>query len=345
MKKTLGEIARFIKGEIVGDANLVITGVCGIKEAQEGDIAFVANQKYFPLTAQTRASAIITPKDMKVAGKSVILADNPSLAFTNVISLFMQEQVKPLKGIHKTAVIADDAVIEKDVSIGPYAVIDSKARVGANTTIYSGCFIGQRTTIGQDCLIYPNVTIRERAAIGNHVVIHSGAVIGADGFGFVNVDGVQEKIPQVGTVVIEDHVEIGANVTIDRARFDKTFIGRGTKIDNLVQIAHNVSIGRNCIIVSQVGISGSVTIGDGVILAGQVGVAGHLTIGEGAIVTAKSGVSKSIPAKTIVWGIPAKPHHHAKRANAAFQRLPEYVKIISELKRRVEELESRLKKN
>ena len=343
MKKTLGEIARFIKGEIVGDANLVITGICGIKEAQEGDITFAANQKYFPLTAQTKASAIITPKDMRVVGKSVILTDNPSLAFANVISLFMEEHIKPAQGIHKTAIVAEDAVIGKNVSIGPYTVIDAKAQIGEDTIIHSGCFVGQRTTIGRGCLIYPNVTIRERVAIGNQVVMHSGAVIGADGFGFVNVDGVQEKIPQVGTVVIEDNVEIGANVTIDRARFDKTFIGQGTKIDNLVQIAHNVSIGKNCIIVSQVGISGSVTIGDGVILAGQVGIAGHLTIGEGAIVAAKSGVSKSIPAKTIVWGIPAKPQAQAKRANAAFQRLPEYQKVIQELKKRVKELESSLK--
>ncbi|OGX27237.1 MAG: UDP-3-O-(3-hydroxymyristoyl)glucosamine N-acyltransferase [Omnitrophica WOR_2 bacterium RIFCSPHIGHO2_02_FULL_48_11] len=345
MKKTLGEIAKYVKGELVGDADLVITGICGIKEAREGDITFVANQKYFSLTTKTQASAIITPKNMSVAGKSVIRTDNPSLAFANMMALFLEDQVKPPQGIHKTAVIADDAVIGENVSIGPYTVIDAKARIGDDTILYGGCFVGQNTVIGRGCLIYPHVTIRERLSIGNQVIIHSGAVIGSDGFGFVSIDGIQEKIPQVGTVVIEDRVEIGANVTIDRARFDKTFIGQGTKIDNLVQIAHNVSIGKNCIIISQVGISGSVTIGDGVVLAGQAGIAGHLTIGEGAVVPAKSGVSKSIPPNTIVWGIPAKPHAHAKRANAAFQRLPEYVKIIHELKKRVAELESRLPGN
>ena len=344
MQRTLGEIAKFVHGELVGDAGLVIKGICGIKEAEEGDITFIANQKYFSLAQSTKASAIITPLEVSVPGKSVIRTSNPSLAFASTMSLFLQESIAPLKGIHPSAVIAKEAKLGKNVSIGPFAVIEANAEIGEGTTIHSGCYIGQHTKIGKNCLIYSNVCIRERVTIGSRVVIHSGTVIGSDGFGFVSIDGVHEKIPQVGVVEIEDNVEIGANVTIDRARFDKTFIGQGTKIDNLVQIAHNVHIGRNCIIVSQVGISGSVIIEDGVVLAGQVGIAGHLTIGEGAVVTAKSGVSKSIPPKTIVWGIPAKPHIHAKRVNAALQRLPEYAKLINELKKKVEELESKLKK-
>ena len=342
MQKTLGEIAKHVGGELVGGAGVIITGVCGIKEAQEGDITFVANQKYFSLIKTTKASAIIAPLDVPISGKAVIRTMNPSLAFAQTLNLFLEDEFKPLRGIHPTAIISKEAIIGKDVSIGPFTVIEADAAIGDNATITSGCFIGQHTKIGRGCLIYPNVIIREKVTIGNRVIIHSGTVIGSDGFGFVSLNGVHEKIPQVGVVIIEDNVEIGANVTIDRARFDKTFIGQGTKIDNLVQIAHNVHIGRNCLIVSQVGISGSVVIEDGVVLAGQVGVAGHLTIGEGSVVTAKSGVSKSIPPNTIVWGIPAKPHLHAKRVNAAMQKLPDYVKTIHELKKRIEELEARL---
>lgn len=342
MRKTLGEIAKHVGGELIGRPDLIITGVCGIKEAQEGEITFVANNKYFSLIKATKASAILAPLDVPVSGKAVIRSKNPSLAFAQTMALFMENEFKPLKGIHPTAVISKEAVIGKNVNIGPYAVIEANAEIGDNSTIHSGCYIGQRTTLGKECLIYSNVVIREKVTIGNRVIIHSGTVVGSDGFGFVSLNGVHEKLPQIGVVIIEDNVEIGANVTIDRARFDKTFIGQGTKIDNLVQIAHNVHVGRNCIIVSQVGISGSVVIEDNVVLAGQVGIAGHLTIGEGSVVTAKSGVSKSIPPKTMVWGIPAKPHLHAKRVNAAMQKLPDYVKTIAELKQRIQELEKKV---
>ena len=342
MHKTLKEIAKIVNGEIVGDKDLVVTGICGIKEAQKGDLTFVANSKYFPLAEKTKASAILAPREMSVAGKSLIRVDNPSLAFVNVVSLFVEDQAKPALGVHKTAIIAEDAILGKNISIGPYVVIENKAVIGDNTVIGSNCFIGQGTKIGQNCQIYPNVTIRERITIGQRVIIHSGTVIGSDGFGFVNVKGVHHKIPQVGTVVVEDDVEIGANVTIDRARFDKTVIGRGTKIDNLVQIAHNVSIGQNCLLVAQVGISGSVTIGDNVILAGQSGAVGHVTIGQGSVVTAQTGVTKSIPPNSTVFGMPARPMAQAKRVHASLQRLPEYVKTINELKARVEALESQL---
>src|SRR3989338_4087170 len=341
MQKTLGEIAKHVGGELVGEAGIIITGVCGIKEAQEGDITFVANNKYFSLIQTTKASAIIAPLDVPVSGKAVIRVANLSWSFAQTLALFMENKFNPLKVIHPTAIIAKEAALGKNVSVGPYAVIEANAAIGDNSAIYSGCYIGQGTKIGQGCVIYPNVIICERVTIGNRVIIHSGTVIGSDGFGFVSLNGVHEKITQVGVVIIEDNVEIGANVTIDRARFDKTLIGQGTKIDNLVQIAHNVHIGKNCIIVSQVGISGSVVIEDNVVLAGQVGVAGHLTIGEGSVVTAKSGVSKSIQPKTMVWGIPAKPHLHAKRVNAAMQKLPDYVRTIQELKKRIGELEKK----
>ncbi len=344
MQKTVGEIAKLIHGEVLGDANIVIKGVCGIKEAKAGDITFLANLKYASLLEKTKASAVIVPKNITVEGKSAICVDNPSIAFSKTVSLFLEQEIKPFRGVHPTVIIGQDTVIGKDVSIGPYTVIESKAILGDRTTIYSHCYVGQQTAIGDDCLIYPNVSIREKIFIGHRVIVHSGTVIGSDGFGFVNVDGIHKKIPQIGIVVIEDDVEIGANVTIDRARFEKTFIGRGTKIDNLVQIAHNVIIGENCIIVSQSGISGSVTIEKGAILAGQAGIAGHLTIGEGAVVASKSGVSSSVPPHTIVFGYPARPHMEAKRINASLTRLPEYIKVINDLKKRVEALESKLKK-
>ncbi len=343
MKKTLAQIAQIVKGEVVGDEGVVITGLSGVQEAQEGQLTFVANSKYTPLAQTTKASAIIVSRDMNIPGKSVIRTDNPSLAFAKIASLMLEEGVYRPKGIHPTALIAPDAVLGKDVAVGPYTVIESKAKVADGTVIYSGCYVGHHTTIGNNCLIYPNVTIRERLTIGDRVIIHSGTVLGSDGFGFVEVDDVHEKIPQVGTVIVEDDVEIGANVAIDRARFDKTLIGKGTKIDNLVQVAHNVVMGEHCIIVSQAGISGSVKIGKGAILAGQAGIAGHLTIGEGAIVSAQSGVTKSVAPHTQVSGYPSRPHDEAKRVNACVQRLPRYVKAIQELEKKVEELEKKLK--
>jgi len=344
MRKTLAEIAEIINGEVVGDKNLIITGLSGIKEAQKGTLTFVANSKYYTLVEKTKASAIIAPRDMSVPEKSIIRTNDPSLAFAQIASYTMEDEFHPVEGIHSKAVIADDATIGEDVCIGAGAIIESKTKIGNNTTVYGGTYIGHQTTIGADCLIYPNVTIRERISIGNRVTIHSGTVVGSDGFGFADVEGVHQKIPQIGTVVIEDDVDIGANVTIDRARFDKTVIGKGTKIDNLVQIAHNVHIGENCIIVSQVGISGSSILGNNVILAGQAGVTGHLTIGEGSIVASKCGVTKSIPANSKVSGFPSRPHDLVKKIFGYSQRLPLYVAAIKELQKRVEELEKKLKK-
>lgn len=343
MRKTLKEIADLVGGNLEGDENLIIYGISGIKEATQGEISFLANPRYFPLLEKTNASAIIVPFEIGKTQRNIIRCENPSLAFSKLISEVFASQVHSLKGIHPTAIISDDAKIGNNVSIGPYAVVEGKAQIGDNTVIHSGCFIGRETVIGCDCLFYPNITVRERVIIGENVIVHSGSVIGSDGFGFAQVDGMHQKIPQIGTVVIENNVEIGANVTIDRARFEKTIIGEGTKIDNLVQIAHNVIIGKHCIIVSQAGISGSTELKDRVILAGQAGIAGHLTIGEGSVVTAKSGVPKSIPPHTVVFGYPAKPQETALRINAIVQRLPLYVKTIKELERKIEQMEIQLK--
>jgi len=343
MRKTIAEIAKLVNGEIVGNPDVVITGICGIKEAKEGDLTFVANPKYLSLMENTQASAIITSREIKVAPKPIIRTDNPSLAFAKMVSFIFPEDSIPFKGVHKTAIIGKDVKLGKDAAIGPYVIIDDNAVIGDKTVIYGGCYIGHHSTIGSESLIYPNVSIREKITIGNRVIIHSGTVIGSDGFGFATIKGLHHKIPQIGTVIIEDDVEIGANVTIDRARFDKTIIGKGTKIDNLVQIAHNVIVGENSIIVAQAGISGSTVIGKNVMLAGQAGLVGHISIGDGAIVAAQAGVTKSIPANTKVSGYPAKPHDIAKVVNACLQRLPQLVEKVKELQKKIEELENKLK--
>ncbi len=340
------EVAKLVSGKVIGDENVEVSGISGIKEATEGDVTFLANEKYIHLLETTKASVIITSPDMKLPqiNKTLILTENPSLAFARLVEHWFPQEVDHPKGIHPTAIIGENVQLGENVAIGAYVVIEKNVKIGGNTIIYAGSYIGHDTKIGDDCLIYPNVSIRERIIIGNRVIIHSGTVIGSDGFGFATVKGVHHRIPQIGTVVIEDDVEIGANVTIDRARFDKTVIGRGTKIDNLVQIAHNVIIGENAIIVAQSGISGSTVIGNGVILAGQTGVVGHISIGDGAVVGAQSGVTKSVPPGAVVLGSPARPISVTKRILACIPSLPDLKRTIEKLIRRVDALEKELAK-
>jgi UDP-3-O-[3-hydroxymyristoyl] glucosamine N-acyltransferase len=339
MKVTLEAVARAIDGTVVGDGSVEITGVAGIREAREGELTFLANPRYEPYLEQTQASAVIVSENHRNIGKPLIQNSNPYLAFLKAVRLFAGEAERPCAGVHPTAVVAEDAFVAKDASIGPHVVIEREAVVGPRTIVHAGCYLGARARLGADALLYPNVTVREECELGDRVIVHSGTVIGSDGFGFVRDGDVYRKLPQVGNVVIGEDVEIGANVTIDRATTGTTRIGAGSKIDNLVQIAHNVQIGRNCIIVAQVGISGSTELGNHVTLGGQVGIVGHIEIGDGASVGAQSGVSKSVKAGERMFGTPAMPLRQAKRIEASIRNLPELIQTVRALKRRVDELE------
>jgi UDP-3-O-[3-hydroxymyristoyl] glucosamine N-acyltransferase len=266
---------------------------------------------------------------------------NPSLGFARALAL-LHPPDSPASGIHPSAVISPDATVDSTASIGPLCVVDAGAQVGSGTSLLAQVHVGRDVRIGSDCRLFPQVTLRDGIRLGDRVVVHSGAVIGADGFGYARDGARYVKIPQVGRVVVEDDVEIGANVTIDRATLGETRIGRGTKIDNLVQIAHNVQVGEDTVIVAQVGISGSTRIGSRVTLAGQAGIVDHLTIGDDVIVGAQSGVSKDIPAGSIVLGSPAIPHGEFKRQYASLAGLPALRKLVRAMERRLEELERRL---
>ncbi len=339
---TVSDIARLVKGELIGDGKLTITGFSGIKEAKKNELTFLGNPKYEPLLLDTQAGVTLVPRKISCPGKTLIRVDDPSLSFTQVVEHLLKDTFdhKP-QGIHPTAVIATGAKLAPGVAIGAYTIIEDGAVIGRGSVIFAHCYVGHNSQLGEDCLIYPQVVLREKISLGNRVIIHCGTVIGSDGFGYVPIDGKHMKIPQTGTVVIEDDVEIGANVTIDRARFDKTVIGEGTKIDNLVQIAHNVTIGKHCLIVSQSGVAGSTKLGNYVILAAQSGLVGHIEIGDGAIVGAQTGVSHSIKAGEQVFGSPAQPIKKAFRNNAHIQRLDKYVETIKDLKKRIEELEKK----
>ena len=345
MEKTLKELAEFTGGEVVGDPQILIRGVAGIKEAKEGEISFIANPKYLPLLPSTRASAVILSDKVKEGGTlrctaAFIKTANPYLAFARVLHLFSDEPYQA-SGIHPRAWVDPTAVIGENVSIHPLAVIEKEVRIGDNVQIHSGAYIGSFSRIGDGCIIYPNVTIYHHTQIGSGVTIHAGTVVGSDGFGYVWDGQEHYKIPQTGRVVIEDKVEIGAGTTIDRGTMGDTIIGRGAKIDNLVQIAHNVVIGESSIIVSQVGISGSTQLGKRVTLGGQAGIAGHLKIGDNTTVAAKGGVSKDTPPNSIIAGTIGRPIQEWKKSEIGIRRLPELIEEVKKLRKKVQDLEAR----
>lgn len=344
MELTVSEIAQRLGADLSGDGAVVIRGVAGVRDAGPDEIAFVSLARYAADAARTRAGALIVSKTWDGAAPCpLIKVEKPERAFAEVARWFAPPEPDYPPGVHPTAIVSPHAILGENVHVGPLAVIEAGAVIGARTIIGAQCYIGHGARVGEDCRLYPHVTIREHCILGKRVWLHNGTVIGSDGFGYdVDKDGVRTKQPQIGIVVIGDDVEIGANVTVDRARFGKTRIGNGVKIDNLVQIAHNVVIGDHAVIVAQAGIAGSTHIGPKAILAGQAGVAGHLTIGAGAIIGAQAGVTKDIPPGAYVIGFPATPQKEAARQHGALARLPELRERLLALEKRLRDLESRL---
>ncbi len=336
----LSEIATLVGGDPAGSDDPLVSGVAGIEDAGPGDLTFLAHGRYRKKLRDTRASAVLVRRDEPVDIPAVRV-DDPALAFTIVLRKFA-DAGKPLcaRAIHPTAVIDDSVRLGVDVAIGANVVLEEGVEVGDRSTILPGTVILRDARVGADCLIYPNVTIREDVRLGDRVIVHPGAVLGGDGFGYVPNGRLLHKIPHVGTVEIGDDVEIGANACIDRATTGVTRIGRGTKIDNLVQIAHNVKIGESSVLCAQVGVSGSTEIGNGVTLAGQVGLVGHIRIGDQVMVGAQSGVSKSIAPKHKVSGYPATEHATELRQRAALSRLPGMLETVRDLRRRLDALEA-----
>jgi len=335
----LREIASLLNGEVIGDPDIEITGVSGINSAQEGDITFLSADRYRKHLSGSKASCVMVKEVIDGLNMTQLKVSNPHLSFAKILGHFYVKPQKPI-GISEDAIVSAKATIGKDVSIFPFSYISDGVSIDDRTIIYPYVFAGHNTTIGKDCVIYPNVVLRENVKIGNRVIIHSSSVIGSDGFGYVFEEGRHYKIPQVGGVIIEDDVEIGSNVSVDRATTGNTVIGEGAKIDNLVQIAHNVTIGKNSIIVAQAGIGGSTEIGDFVTLAGQVGVADHAKIESGTMIGAQSGVMGNI-SKGIYSGSPIIPHREWLKAQVIFAKLPELHKKIRELEEKLKELERR----
>ncbi len=335
----LYELAELVRGTVDGDGQTLIRGIAGIREAEPGEITFVANPKYEAFLAATRASAIITANGHGT-NKPVIRVANPYYAYLQVLNIFAADvAVRYPRGIHPSAVVDATAVLGENVAIGPLCHVGPNARVGANSTLVAGVFVGGAVEIGSDCLIYPNVTVREGCVLGDRVILQPGVVVGGDGFGYAKNGATHHKVPQIGRVVIEDDVEVGANSCIDRATTGETRIKRGTKIDNLVQVAHNVVVGENSVIAAQAGISGSSELGGGTVVGGQAGLAGHIQVGDGVVIAGQAGVMKDVASHKVVSGYPARDHAIAKRLYAHTASLPELFKRVKELERRLRELE------
>ena len=344
----INEIARLLSATVEGNPELEIRRVAKIEDAGEGDLTFLANPKYARFLALTGASAVIVGKAVTVEDRpadatplTLLRVDDPYVGFVRVLALYNPPQPPLPAGIHPTALIAPTATIGADARIGPYAVIGDRTKVGDRSIICPCTVIGNDVSIGADCLLYANVTVREGCVIGNRCILQPGAVIGSDGFGFApKPDGTFEKIPQMGIVVIEDDVEIGANTTVDRATLGETRIKKGVKLDNLIQVAHNVVIGENTVMAAQTGISGSTKIGKNVMVAGQVGFTGHIEIADGVKVGAQSGVHRALPKEGATYfGTPAYPQREAMWIYGSFPQLPDLLATVRELQKRIEHLE------
>jgi len=334
MPFTALEIAKQVGGEVVGDNTAILKNFAPAERAQAGDLTFAENEAYFAHAEQSAATAIIVSKGIKSSKKILIRVPDARVAFAKVMALFFPERTYAA-GIHPTAVITSSAQVDASAHIGPHCVVGERVRIGARAVLQGGNFVGNDSKLGNDVNLFPGVTLYPRTEIGQRVRIHANTVIGSDGFGYVQDGGIHRKVPQIGNVVIGDDVEIGAGVTVDRGALGPTIIGKGTKIDNLVQIAHNVEIGEGSLIIAQVGIAGSSKLGNYVVIAGQAGIAGHLKIGNKVTIGAKAGVMTDIPDGESWLGEPAQPNKLVKRQVIAIQLLPELLKRVAALEKQL----------
>ena len=338
---TVAQIATLLNAPVRGDAQRNITGVSGLLDAGPGDISFLSSDAYRNEFRTTQAGAVIVQKKVQLPPNSkpcVLIVDDADLAFARVLEMFAPPIPRPASGVDRHACVSSSATIGENAAIGAMAVVGQRSCIGARSIIHPGVIIGDDVTIGDDCEFFPNVVVRERITIGSRVIIHAGSVLGTDGFGY-RWDGIRHaKVPQIGTIIIEDDVELGSCVCVDRAKMGATRIGRGTKIDNLVQIAHNAVTGPHCILVGQSGLAGSAILGAGVVLGGQAAVRDHVKLGDGGIATARSGVTEDIKPKMVISGMPAIPHRQSLREQAAVRRLPDLVTQVRKLQEEVEQL-------
>jgi UDP-3-O-[3-hydroxymyristoyl] glucosamine N-acyltransferase len=341
MTVNLKQIADLVSGEIVGDPGTVVSGVSSIPEAGPGDLVFADSRHHLKDAERSAAAAVLTRHGADTLEKPFVRVNDPRAAFAAVLGLFAPKP-NAAPGIDPTARVAPTAEIAAGCSVGFQSHVGERSAIGRGSVLLPFAFVAEGVTIGEDCIIYPHVTLYPGTHLGNRVIVHSGSVIGADGFGYNQIDGKHIKIPHIGGVIIEDDVELGANVTVDRARTGFTEIGSGTKIDNLVHVAHNVKVGRDCIIIAQVGISGSVQIGDRALLAGQAGVKDHVSIGDGAQVAARAGIISDVPAGAKVAGFPARRYGDQMRIWASVSRLPDIMRQVHDLQARIAELEEAL---
>jgi len=330
---TVREVAEWVRGEVLGDADLPIANARTLTDAQPGDITFVDGDRHLNDWHNSKASAAVVPTSVPVNGRPIIRVPDPLMAFANIVQHFRSRPSTNTHVIDPTACLHPSVRLSEGVTIGPFAVLGEGCEIGENTQLHAGVVLGRGCRIGRDTILHPRVVVYDDCIFGDRIVVHANTVIGADGFGYRFANGRHEKVPQLGWVEIEDDVEIGANTTIDRGTFGPTRIGTGTKIDNHVQVAHNCSIGRHNILAAQVGIAGSTTLGEFVIVAGQVGIGDHLNIGDRAVIGAQSGVTKHVAADTRVLGFPAKPEGIAKRSYVLLERLPEIRADVRRIKK------------
>lgn len=338
---TLGFLARLVSGQLIGDSEQIVRGAASVGEAGPEQITFASDAAAIAAAQQSKAGAVIVPNDAPDVGRPMIRVDNPRLAFAMVLEQFAPPVETPTT-IDETARIAGDVILGRGTVVGAYAVIGPGTRLGENVCIHPGVYIGRNVTVGDETIMYPGVIVLDRVTIGRRVVLHPGAVIGSDGFGYVPVDGYHRKVPQIGTVVIEDDVEVGVNSAVARATVGTTRVGRGTKLDGFVYVAHNASVGENVIVAGMSALAGSAVVDDEVTLAGQTGVIGHLRVGRGSVVAARGLVASDLPPGSFVSGFPARPHAENMRIIAAQRRVPELLKTVARLEKRLVALEAHI---